>query len=116
MTKCIKLVPKFDEKEVDVFFKNFEDMASFMKWPLEQWVWLIKPKFIGKAATVVGSLVGELDYKVIKKAVLDAYSVTSEGYRQQFRNYTKIFNKTWTEMAAEKLKIVQKVVEIRGSK
>ena len=111
LTKCIKLVPKFDEAEVDVFFKNFEDMASYMKWPLEQWVWLVKSKLFGKAATVVGSLVGELSYFVIKKAVLDAYSVTSEGYRQRFRNYLKPFHKTFTEFAAEKLRLFRKWLE-----
>ena len=108
LTKCIKLVPKFEESEVDVFFKNFEHMASYMKWPLEQWVWLVKSKLVGKAATVVGSLVGELSYAVIKQAVLDAYAVTSEGYRQQFRNYLKPFNKTWTEFAVEKLRLFRK--------
>ncbi|XP_064111147.1 uncharacterized protein LOC135218637 [Macrobrachium nipponense] len=108
LTRCIKLVPKFDETEVDVFFKNFEDLASYMKWPLEQWVWLIKPKLVGKAATVVGSLIGELSYMVIKKAVLDAYAVTSEGYRQKFRNYVKPHIKTWTEFAAEKLRLFKK--------
>ena len=111
LTKCIKLVPKFDESEVDVFFKNFEDMASYMKWPLEQWVWLVKSKLFGKAATVVGSLVGELNYVVIKKAVLDAYAVTSEGYRQRFRNYVRPFHKTWTEFAAEKLRLFRKWLE-----
>ena len=108
LTKSIKLVPKFDEQEVDVFFRNFEDMASHMKWPLEQWVWLVKPKFIGKAATVVGSLVGELNYGVIKKAILDAYAVTSEGYRQQFRNFVKPHDKTWTEFACDKLRLFKK--------
>ena len=108
LTKCIKLVPKFEETEVDVFFKNFEDMASYMKWPIEQWVWLVKSKLVGKAATIVGSLVGELNYEVIKQAILNAYAVTSEGYHQQFRNYIKPYNKTWTEFAAEKLRLLQK--------
>ena len=111
LSKCIKLVPNFDEIEVDVFFKNFEDMASYMKWPLEQWVWLVKSKLIGKAATVVGSLIGELNYGVIKQAVLDAYAVTSEGCRQKFRNYVKPFDKTWTEFAAEKLRLFKKWLE-----
>ena len=77
-------------------------MASHMKWPLEQWVRLVKPKFIGKSATIVGSLVGELNYVVIKKAILDAYAVTSEGYRQQFRNFIKPHDTTWTEFACNK--------------
>ena len=111
LAKCIKLVPKFEESEVDVFFKNFEDMASHMHWPLEQWVWLVKSNLVGKAATVVGSLVGELSYDVIKQAVLDAYAVTSEGYRQRFRNYVKPFGKTWTEFAAEKLRLFRKWLE-----
>ncbi|XP_068208345.1 uncharacterized protein [Palaemon carinicauda] len=45
---------------------------------------------------------------VIKKAVLDAYAVTSEGYHQKFCNYVKPHIMTWTEFAAEKLRLFRK--------
>ena len=111
LNKCTKLVPKFDEKEVDMFFRNFEDIASHMKWPLEHWVWLIKTQLVGKAASVIGSLTGEMNYGVIKKAILDAYAITSEGYRQKFRNYLKPPAHTWTEFLREKVRLFTKWLE-----
>ena len=32
-TKNIRLVPKFEEKEVDKYFLHFEKIAESLKWP-----------------------------------------------------------------------------------
>ena len=108
LAKNLKLVPDFNEKEVDVFFRNFEDIASSMLWPLDQWIWLVKPKLTGRAATVVSHLVGERSYGAIKQAVLDAYMITIEGHRQRFRQYYKSIQQTWYEFASEKLRLFHK--------
>ena len=34
-TKNIRLVPKFEEKEVDKYFLHFEKIAESLKWPKE---------------------------------------------------------------------------------
>ena len=34
-TKNIRLVPKFEEKEVDKYFLHFEKIAKSLKWPKE---------------------------------------------------------------------------------
>ena len=84
-----------------------EDIANNLEWPDDQWLWLIKPQLRGKAITVVSNLIGE-SYKVIKKNILDAYAITSEGYRQQFRNATKTTSQTFTEFANQKLRFFKK--------
>ncbi|XP_068240108.1 uncharacterized protein [Palaemon carinicauda] len=108
LAKSLKLVPEFTETDVDSFFRNFEDIASNMKWPVDQWVWLIKSKVQGKAAIVVSNLVGERNYTVVKQAILDAYMVTAEGLGQRFRQYIKSNAQTWYEFANEKLRLFNK--------
>ena len=40
VTKHIRLVPPFQEKEVDKYFLNFEKVAENLKWPKEHWTLL----------------------------------------------------------------------------
>ncbi|XP_068231910.1 uncharacterized protein [Palaemon carinicauda] len=108
LAKSLKLVPEFTETDVDSFFRNFEDIASNRKWPVDQWVWLIKSKDQGKTAIVVSNLVGERNYTVVKQAILDAFMVTAEGLRQRFRQYIKSNAQTWYEFANEKLRLFNK--------
>ena len=107
LSKARKLVPFFDEKDVESFFTSFEDIANNLKWPRDQWSWLIKPQFRGRAIQVVSNLIGE-SYEVIKQSILDAYAITSEGYRQLFRNATRTNNQTFTEFATQKLRMFKK--------
>ena len=107
LSKARKLVPFFDESDVESFFISFEDVAGSLEWPADQWLFLIKPQLRGKAIQVVSSLVGK-GYDVIKQGILDAYTVTSEGYRQLFRNATKTVNQTFTEFANHKLRLFKK--------
>ena len=43
-------------------------------------------------------------YEDLKSSILDAYSVTPYGYRQQFRKYLKPDFYTYVEFASEKLR------------
>ena len=107
LSKARKLVPFFDEKDVESFFTAFEDIANHLEWPRDQWSWLIKPQLRGRAIQVVSNLIGET-YDVIKQNIHDAYAITSEGYRQLFRNATKTTNQTFTEFANQKLRLFKK--------
>ena len=49
VTKHIRLVPPFQEKEVDNFFLHFEKVAENLKWPREHWTLLLQSVVIGKA-------------------------------------------------------------------
>ncbi|XP_068215111.1 uncharacterized protein [Palaemon carinicauda] len=111
LTKALKLLPPFDEKEPDVFFGIFEDTATTLHWPKEQFVLLIRSALKGKAAHIASQMLEERDYYVLKKAVLDAYTITAEGYRQMFRNSIKGTTQTYLELFQVKLKQFRKWLE-----
>ena len=47
VTKHIRLVPPFQEKEVDEYFLAFEKVAENLKWPKEHWTMLLHSVVIG---------------------------------------------------------------------
>ena len=105
VSKSIRLVPKFQEKDVDKYFIHFEKIAENLKWPKEFWPLLLQSSFLGKAREVYSalSLAQSTDYDVIKKSVLKAYELVPEAYRQKFRNYKKFTEQTHVEFAREKI-------------
>ena len=114
LVKARKLVPNFDEKEPDIFFTTFEDTASTLGWPQDQFVLLIRSELKGKAAHIAAQLVGERDSPTFKKAILDAYSITIEGYRQSFRNSFKGNSQTYLDFFQLKIKQFKKWIESEG--
>ena len=100
----IRLVPPFQEKEVDKYFAHFEKVADSLNWPKESWVLLLQSVLVGKAQEIYGSLSVEQssNYEHVKEAILKAYELVPEAYRQKFRNYLKYDNKTHVEFAREK--------------
>ena len=59
---------------------------------------------VGKAQDIYGSLSVEQssNYEHVKEAILKAYELVHEAYRQKFRNYLKFDSKTHVEFAREK--------------
>ena len=100
----IRLVPSFQEKEVDKYFAHFEKVADSLNWPKESWVLLLQSVLVGKAQEIYGSLSVEQssNYEHVKEAILKAYELVPEAYRQKFRNYLKYDSKTHVEFAREK--------------
>ena len=100
----IRLVPPFQEKEVDKYFAHFEKVADSLNWPKESWVLLLQSVLVGKAQEIYGSLSVEQssNYEHVKEAILKAYELVPEAYRQKFRNYLKFDSKTHFEFAKEK--------------
>ena len=100
-TKNIRLVPKFEEKEVDKYFLHFEKIAESLKWPKESWTLLLQSVFVGRAREIYSSLSIEQcqNYDAVKKAVLKAYELVPEAYRQKFRSAKKESNQTHVEFA-----------------
>ena len=100
----IRLVPPFQEKEVDKYFAHFEKVADSLNWPKESWVLLLQSVLVGKAQEIYGSLSVEQssNYEHFKEAILKAYELVPEAYRQKFRNYLKYDSKTHVEFAREK--------------
>ena len=57
ITKHIRLVPPFQEKEVDQYFMHFEKVAENLKWPKDHWTLLLQSTLIGKAREFIHSSV-----------------------------------------------------------
>ena len=101
VTKHIRLVPPFQEKEVDKYFLHFEKVAENLKWPKEHWTLLLQSVVIGKAREIYTqlSLEQSSDYDKVKELILKAYELVPEAYRQKFRNCRKENDQTHVEFA-----------------
>ncbi|XP_068213182.1 uncharacterized protein [Palaemon carinicauda] len=111
VAKVQKLLPTFEEREPDNYFSVFEDTAKNLNWPQDKWYLIIRNSFKGKALSVCATMLEEHDYFIIKQAILDAYSITAEGYRQIFRNSQKQVQQTFLEFMNGKIKQFQKWVD-----
>ena len=104
VTKHIRLVPPFQEKEVDKYFLHFEKVAENLKWPRERWTLLLQSVVIGKTREIYTqlSLQQSSDYDKVKELILKAYELVPEAYRQKFRDCRKEPNQTHVEFARTK--------------
>ena len=102
--KNVRLVPPFNESEVNKYFQHFERVAQNLKWPIDQWPLLLQSVLRGKAQEAYTALpISEcVDYNSVKNAILKAYELVPEAYRQKFRNYRKQESQTHVEFAHEK--------------
>ena len=104
VTKHIRLVPPFQEKEVDKYFLHFEKVAENLKWPKEHWTLLLQSVVIGKAREIYTqlSLEQSSDYDTVKELILKAYELVPEAYRQKFRDCKKEHDQAHVEFARTK--------------
>jgi hypothetical protein len=104
VARNIKLVPKFNEKEVDKYFLHFEKIAESMEWQKNLWPLLLQSVLIGKAQEVYTALSVEqsADYDVVKRTIMQAYELVPEAYRQKFRYLYKQTSQTHVEFSREK--------------
>ena len=104
VTKHIRLVPQFQEKEVDKYLLHSEKVAENLKWPKEHWALLLQSVVIGKAREIYTQLPLDQssDYDTVKDLILKAYELVPEAYRQKFRNCRKEHDQTHVEFARTK--------------
>ena len=104
VTKHIRLVPPFQEKEIDKYFLHFEKVAENLNWPKEHWTLLLQSVLIGKAREIYTQLGVEQShhYETVKELFLKGYELVPEAYRQKFRNCKKDSNQTHVEFARNK--------------
>ena len=95
VTKHIRLVPPFQEKEVDKYFLHFEKVAENLNWPKEHWTLLLQSVLIGKAREIYTQLGVEQShhYETVKELILKGYELVPEAYRQKFRIVKKILTR-----------------------
>ena len=104
VTKHIRLVPPFQEKEVDKYFLHFEKGAENLKWPKEHWTLLLQSVVIGTAREIYTqlSLEQSSNYDKVKELILKGYELVPEAYRQKFRDCRKEHDQTHVEFARTK--------------
>ena len=107
VTKHIRLVPPFQEKEVDKYFLHFEKVAENLKWPKEHWTLLLQSVVIGKAREIYTQLSLEqssnmTNYDKVKELILKGYGLVPVAYRQKFRDCRKEHDQTHVEFARTK--------------
>ena len=104
VTKHIRLVPPFQEKEVDKYFLHFEKVAENLNWPKEHWTLLLQSVLMGRAREIYIQLGVEQShhYETVKELILKGYELVPEAYRQKFRNCKKDSNQTHVEFARNK--------------
>lgn len=98
-----KLLPRFNEKNLDVFFSLFESVADDRGWNDAERTLLLQSVLEGKAqeAFISLSAVDRKDYKIVKETVLKAYELVPEAYRRRFRGWRKGERQTHVEVARE---------------
>ena len=104
ISNYINLIPKFDEEGVDSFFAHFETIAINMSWPRNSWANIIQCKLYGRANEAYAGLSIEeaKDYETVKTAILKAYELVPEAYRQKFRSLKKTEKGSYVEFARSK--------------
>ena len=101
VTKHMRLVPLFQEKEIDKYFLHLEKVAENLKWSREHWTLLLQSVVIGKAREIYTqlSLEQSSDIGKVNKLILKAYKLVPEAYRQKFRDCRKKTDQTHKEFA-----------------
>ena len=102
--KQVRLVPKFEEANVDGYFAHFERTALNLGWPKECWSMLLQTVLTGKAQRAYATLPTEncADYDLVKAAVLKSFELVPEAYRQKFWTQRKTENQSYVEFLREK--------------
>ncbi|XP_034078707.1 uncharacterized protein LOC117550381 isoform X2 [Gymnodraco acuticeps] len=95
----LRLVPKFNERDPDIFFTLFEHIAEARNWSDSDRVLLLQCVLTGRAQEAYSAICGEntLDYDRVKSAVLKSYELVPEAYRQRFRSGVKGDKQTHVE-------------------
>ena len=56
VTKHVKMVPPFQERELDKYFLHFKKVAKNCGWPKEHWTMLLQSVLIGKAREIFSQI------------------------------------------------------------
>src|ERR1700733_14307772 len=101
VSSALKLIPKFDNGDIENYLRTFEKAVVMNKIPKEQWSNLLFPQLTLKGREVFQSLELEqiMDYDVVKERVLLAYERVPEFYRKRFRGMIKEKHETYSTFA-----------------
>lgn len=103
LTASLRLVPQFNQRDPDTFFTSFERVSETRQWPDGDRVLLLQCVLTGKAQEAYSAVCAEegLTYETVKSAVLKAYELVPEAYRQRFRHWLKSDKQTNVEFVRD---------------
>ncbi|KAL1279304.1 hypothetical protein QQF64_025977 [Cirrhinus molitorella] len=110
----LRLLPKFNEHDPDVFFSLFETMSEERNWPVSIRVVMLQTVITGKAQEAYAALTMEdrKDYNKVKGAILKAYELVPEAYRQRFRGWRKGDHQTHSELGYWQVPLTPRAREV----
>ncbi|XP_064469791.1 uncharacterized protein LOC135384523 [Ornithodoros turicata] len=110
----------FDEKrdDLDAYLLRFERLATGQRWPKEQWATALSVCLAGESLGVFARLTPEdsANYDQVKKALLQRFRLTAEGFRERFRNGKPEDGETGTQFAARLSNLFDRWVDISETK
>lgn len=99
-----KFIPPYDERrdDLDAYLKRFECIAKGEVWPEPKWATALSMYLTGEALKVYGrlSLRDSMSYEATKRALLDRFRFTTEGYREKLRKSKPEEGETASQYAA----------------
>lgn len=103
IANSLRLCPHFNERDVDTFFIMFERVAESQTWDDSFRALMLQCTLTGRAQRAFTALSVEdsRNYETIKAAVLRAFELIPEAYRQRFRSMRKRSDQTNVEFARE---------------
>nr|XP_040028779.1 uncharacterized protein LOC120817071 [Gasterosteus aculeatus aculeatus] len=103
ISSMVRLLPKFNERDPDIFFSLFESVADDRGWTDSERTLLIQSVLVGRAqeAFIALPVPDRKKYVKVKEAVLKMYELVPEAYRLRFRSWRKGEKQTYTEVARE---------------
>lgn len=101
IASAVKLLPKFDEIDIEYYLLSFEKTMAIHKFPKDKWTALMHTQLTGKAQKVFAELSVEecQNYDILKQALLTAYARVPEFYRKRFRSMVKGNLETYSNFA-----------------
>ncbi len=109
-TRHVRMVPPFQDKDLDSFFQTFEYNAQALDWPANKWTILLGTVLKGKAQSAYSALTvtEKSEYDTVKAAIMKAYELVPEAYRQKFRGLKRQDNQTHVEYVRDKERLFDK--------
>ncbi|CAN7999983.1 unnamed protein product [Ixodes pacificus] len=97
-------LPAFDEgrDDLDAYLLRFERLATWQRWPRERWATALSVCLTGEALGVFSRLTPDdsVVYDKVKKALLQRFRLTAEGFRVKSRDAKPEKGETGTQFAA----------------
>ncbi|XP_025080450.1 uncharacterized protein LOC112556052 [Pomacea canaliculata] len=116
-TYSVKL-PVFDEavEDLDTFLGRFECVAQLQNWDVNSWGVMLGGQLRGRAAEVYLSLTDteRRDYEAVKVALREAFQLTPDSYRCQFRNERRLDRETFPQFATRLTRYVERWLSLSG--